>query len=356
MNRAWKPHGEFIATGSFTRRLRLTIGNSPPTGVNYFAGSIDSPFLLPEQERCLTLFARILLDEVPRRTNASNFTRRCTRDAGLLFCWQHVWQPLVALVAFIAFGGGVAELTGFSARDLFGGGPPAPVVTVYFAATEPRSDFLMTRGGRTLMFVSLPALQLPVNRLLFGTALIRPVNTGTRSMTGLELSTIFSQTLWHPSLGDLDKASVVLLTGSHDVALSVKRLGDRCIATRALPRLDPMSGTPFPVSFLLEAHAATPSGSIGDTVEGQIDVRVTGPDWEGLGHVIDVRAVRADTGEEFIAAGRRVAGTFTRAGISRRPGRLRRHARGQRGARGERSHHRSSQYHLLCPPQGTHAV
>lgn len=52
------------------------------------------------------------------RTRSSNFRKRCSKQAGLLFCWQHTWQPLIAFTCLVTLGAGIAELSGFNIRDL----------------------------------------------------------------------------------------------------------------------------------------------------------------------------------------------------------------------------------------------
>jgi len=64
------------------------------------------------------------------RTKSSNFCSRCIRPARFLFCWQHIWQPLLALVFIMAFLATLSAVSGFSIRDLIGiGSPTTPVPT-----------------------------------------------------------------------------------------------------------------------------------------------------------------------------------------------------------------------------------
>lgn len=46
-----------------------------------------------------------------------------------MLCWQHAWQPLAAIVAVVVFFAALAELTGFSLRDLFSKAPPVPDIS-----------------------------------------------------------------------------------------------------------------------------------------------------------------------------------------------------------------------------------
>lgn len=144
------------------------------------------------------------------RTKTSNFRQRCGRPARFLFCWQHIWQPLVVVGALVAFGAGLAELSGFSVRDLVIGTPkpPAPDVRVFFSefySGKPKSDMELGRGQRTLLFVWIPRLAKPIDRLVLGSALVRPVNVGSRSMSGAQLTIIYSKELWHPNLRHSNK-------------------------------------------------------------------------------------------------------------------------------------------------------
>lgn len=63
------------------------------------------------------------------RTKTSNFRKRCTRETSFLLCWQHAWQPFAAIVAVVVFFAALAELTGFSLRDLYTKTPPIPDIT-----------------------------------------------------------------------------------------------------------------------------------------------------------------------------------------------------------------------------------
>lgn len=56
------------------------------------------------------------------RTKSSNRLQRCSKDSSRFFpfCWQHTWQPLAALVAFVGFGAALAGFTGYSLKDIFG--------------------------------------------------------------------------------------------------------------------------------------------------------------------------------------------------------------------------------------------
>jgi hypothetical protein len=227
-----------------------------------------------------------------------------------------VWQPVAALTAIVVFGGALANFTGFSMRDFGRKTTPGPAIKVYLAACEPGSDFELSRGGRTLLFVCIPHLTTPVNRLVFGTAVVRAVNTGSASITNTQLTTIFSEPLWNPALGTLDKDSVTSLSGEQKLDFRYERVDDRWVATRTLPRLDPMTGAPCPVSFLLQTHGATPEGEVNKAAEGEIDVRMFGPDWVGLKHIVEIRCIAADSAEEFIASGQRLASALRSGGHS----------------------------------------
>lgn len=52
------------------------------------------------------------------RTKESNWLKGCSRTTSFLFCWQHIWQPFIAIVALIVFGAAAAEFTGYSLRDI----------------------------------------------------------------------------------------------------------------------------------------------------------------------------------------------------------------------------------------------
>lgn len=251
------------------------------------------------------------------RTKTSNFRHRCGQPARFLFCWQHIWQPFAALAVLVAFCGGLAELSGFSIRDIVGKGSPtalAPDIKVYFSACEPESDFELSRGGRTLLFVSIPRLTEPINRLVFGTAIVRPVNTGSRSMADAQLTTIFADRLWDPSLGILDRDSVTPISGAHEFDFRIQRVDRGWIATRKLPRLDPMTGAPCPVSFLLQVHGVTPQGEMNANAEGEMKIMMFGPDWVGLNHVLDIRCIPADSAETFVASSRAKAASLRAEG------------------------------------------
>jgi hypothetical protein len=62
-------------------------------------------------------------------TKASNFRKRCTRETSFLLCWQHAWQPFAAIVAIVVFLSAIAELTGFSLRDMLSKAPLVPDIT-----------------------------------------------------------------------------------------------------------------------------------------------------------------------------------------------------------------------------------
>ena len=62
-------------------------------------------------------------------TKASNFRKRCTRETSFLLCWQHAWQPFAAIVAIVVFLASLAELSGFSLRDMLSKAPPVSDIT-----------------------------------------------------------------------------------------------------------------------------------------------------------------------------------------------------------------------------------
>lgn len=221
----------------------------------------------------------------------------------------------------MTFAAALAELSGFSVRDLLGlGKPPASAsdIRVFFSgvyseAEKPKSDFELRRGNRTLLFVRIPRLREPANRLVFATAFVRPVNMGSRSMSGAYLTTIFADKamLWHPSLGDLDRESITSLSGEHDFGLRVEHVDGRRFIIRTLPRLDPMTGFPVPISFLLQIHGVTPDGKeVHLDTEGEMEIRMSGPDWVSLTHVLDIRCIPVDSAEEFMDLSRALASSL----------------------------------------------
>lgn len=260
------------------------------------------------------------------RTKTSNFLNRCSRSTRFLFCRQHVWQPVSAVVALVVVGAAVSEFSGFSLRDLIGNGSraaPSSEIKIYFSAFysagQPTTDFELRRGERTLLFVRIPRLKEPANRFVLGRAIVRPVNLGSRSMSGAELTTIFADALWHPSLGELDRDSVTPLFSAHEFNLDVRRVDSRWLATRKLPRLDPMSGVPLPVSFLLEFHAVTPQGELSREASGEVEIKMIGADWIGVSHVIDIHCIPADSFEAFLASSRAVASSLRSRGYPNVP-------------------------------------
>lgn len=190
------------------------------------------------------------------------------------------------------------------------GGDTGPDVRVFFAAVEPQSDFEMARGGRTLVFVRIPRLEKPVNRLIFGTALVRPVNLDSRSLRDVSITTIYAKDLWHPSLGTLERESVTPIAGALKFDFDVNEVDDRWLATRTISRLDPKGGAPFPVCFLLEVHGSTEEGNFQKVAKGELEIRVVAPDWKGLNHVLDVRCVVSESSDDFIASCRKLAATL----------------------------------------------
>ncbi len=62
-------------------------------------------------------------------TKASNFRKRCTRETSFLLCWQHACQPFAAIVAIVVFLSALAEITGFSLRNMLSKAPLVPDIT-----------------------------------------------------------------------------------------------------------------------------------------------------------------------------------------------------------------------------------
>lgn len=256
------------------------------------------------------------------RTKTSNFLQRCNKQTRLFFCWQHFWQPAALIALLIEFGAGLAQLSGFSIRDFVGLGSqttPTSDIKVYFSAREAKSDFELKRGGRTFLFVRIPLIREPVNRLVFGTAILRPVNTGSRSLSGIQLTTTFDDKLWNSRLNIFDRESFVSLVGVHEFKDVISRVNDRWVASRTLPRLDPMTGIPYPISFLLQFHAATPEKDFNLDAEGKLEINMFGTDWIGLMHILEIRCIPADTAEEFFALSRSMASTLRSKGYPNVP-------------------------------------
>jgi hypothetical protein len=254
------------------------------------------------------------------RTKTSNFRHRCSRPARILFCWQHMWEPIVVIGALVAFLSGLAQCSGFSVRDLVMGTPkpPSPNVKVFFSefyTSKPKSDMELGRGQRTLLFVWIPRLAKPIDRLVLGAALVRPVNVGSRSMSGAQLTTVYSKELWNPNLSILDRETVVSLVGKHDFDFHIQKNGDDWISTRTLPRLDPMTSAPCPVFFVLQVHSSTPSGEMNFNAKGDMEIRVTGPDWDGIRHILHVRCIPAESEEKFVTASKEMASTLREDGF-----------------------------------------
>ena len=251
------------------------------------------------------------------RTGKSSFLKRCQNPSPRKlwpFCQSHFWQALVGLVGLL----GLADLCGWKIRDLFSSKPPGPEVkvlfsTVYSTDHQPHSDFELTPGGRTLVFVQLPRLTQPVNRLVFGVAIVRPINVGSRSMPDLQLATLFDKLLWHPSLGRLERFITPIL-GNHDFHFDVRTVDDRWLSSRDLPRLDPKTAAPYPLAFLLEMNASETFGEAHLDAAGAMDIILGGPDWAGLRHVIDIRSLPSASAAEFMTASHTLAASLRKKG------------------------------------------
>lgn len=222
------------------------------------------------------------------------------------------WSLLFTCCVFFSFPKSPNELFGVAAPVPK---PPGPDVRVFFSEFyslfgKPKSDFELERGKRTLLFVWIPHLEKPIDRLVLGTAIVRPVNVGSQSMSSAQLTTIYSKDLWHPSLGLLDRKAVVSLVGKHDFAFHIQQIGDEWIATRDLPRLDPMTGAPCPVFFILQVHGSTTNGEVNLDTKGKMRIIVRGPDWIGINHVLDVRCIPAKSEIEFVATSRAMASSL----------------------------------------------
>lgn len=209
----------------------------------------------------------------------------------------------------------MAELTGFSIRDLFRN-RSTPSIKVYFSTFDQKVDFEsrkfvleLIRGKRTLLFVSIPRFKEHVNRVVFGSALIYTVNRGANSMSSIQISTIFSNELRHKGLEQYEKESVADLSGQ-SVGYNTQRVGNRWIATWTIPRLDPMGGAERTISFLLNIHRSTKDGEFNKDVSGEAEIRVLGPDWVGVSHVLDIRCIPADSGDEFLALSKTMASSL----------------------------------------------
>lgn len=215
--------------------------------------------------------------------------------------WQH-WTLPSKHTAIGAFLGaiGLALTIGFyffpRASE-----PDRPNVKVFFTAWNTKSDFELERGGRSLLFVSIPVLNEPVDRLVFASALLRPINMGTKSLRDLRVITMASDSLWNPYLGIGEKLAVSPLSGTDGFRAEVQRVDDKWIATRRIPRLDPDGGAPCPLFFLLEIGASKHDGPKSYQAKGKMEIWVTGEDWSGVHHVIDIRCLSATSAEEFIA-------------------------------------------------------
>jgi hypothetical protein len=177
----------------------------------------------------------------------------------------------------------------------------------YSANEKPKSDFELAAGGQTLLFVSIPRLVVPVDRLVFGTFFVRPINLGSHSMTDAKLTTAYSDDLWAPVLEIGDQGSLVSIRGPYDSKADIQHVGDRWFVTRALPRLDPMTAAPLPVSFLLEMHRASPTGEVNKEEAGKLEITFSGPDSVPLRHTIDIRCIAAGSADEFMALSKHLA-------------------------------------------------
>lgn len=112
----------------------------------------------------------------------------------------------------------------------------------------------------------------------------------------------------------MDRESVVSFVGEHDFDFHIQQNGDDWISTRTLPRLDPMTGAPCPVFFVLQVHSSMPDGELNLNAKGEMEIRVRGPDWDGIKHVLHVRCIPAESEEKFVAASREMASSLRNNG------------------------------------------
>ncbi len=230
------------------------------------------------------------------RTKQSNYRKRCTNKANLMFCWQHKFQLLILLVASLAAIASLAEVTGYSARDILWSAPEEIDLKVFFKGYDEKSDFTMDRGKKTLMIISIPDLRKHENRIITAQAFIRPVNYGSRSIREAQLTTIYPKNLWSSSYTSIEKESIgYVFSGKHDFKIDYKLVNNKWVVSRALPRIDPLSGARYPISFTLELAGISHGSELGFLAAGEIDITLTADDYPAFKHTLDIRVVRANS-------------------------------------------------------------
>jgi hypothetical protein len=190
--------------------------------------------------------------------------------------------------------------------------PPAAQVRVFlsgFYTSKPESDFELSQNGKTLLFVSTPRAA-PIDRAVFGTVFVRPINVGSRSLDGAEVITIYSKDLWNSSFEMVDRKAAMSIRGAYDSHLQVEQINNRWFVTRNFPRIDPMTAAPLPVSFLLQMHGVSSEGGFDKEAAGQLEIIFSAPDLIPVRHVLDIRCIAAVSTDEFIESSRAVTSSL----------------------------------------------
>lgn len=243
------------------------------------------------------------------RTKSSKYKKRCANNTRFLFCWLHKFQLISVFTAVIAFGAGFAQLSGYSVKDFFltTKSQEGIDIKVFFKGFDDKSDFILDRGKKTLLLVSIPKLNNQKNRVIYARAFIRPINYGKTSLSISQLTTTFSDKLWNPGAEIVEKASILrVLSGEHDFDMEVVREGSKWVSTRKLPRIDPLTGMPLPISFLLEIHTIIDGKEAAIKTDGEMEIALLGENYPSFIHTIDIRSIAAGSNEEFISLSKKL--------------------------------------------------
>jgi hypothetical protein len=219
------------------------------------------------------------------RTKSSNFRRKCSRPTRFFVCWQHVWQPLVLLAAVVAFGGGLAELTGVSIRDLWKYRQSNALVL------EVSNIRLSNRESCEVVF-GLPYLDYP-SCVQLPLVVRNPTSTTARNVKVLLK---YHGSLAEPYPSDLPSKTIGLgdIPPTDRVTRSVEGLSTTALAfgsinpNRALIYLEPVLWTDTTINLM----AASEVPAV------RLDVIISAEDREPINHEIWLRAVPASSIQE----------------------------------------------------------
>jgi hypothetical protein len=226
------------------------------------------------------------------------------------FCPIHRWQPFTIFLPLLVMLGLIGGLYQDVWLPLFSSTKSADCKS-YLSEfyddgfSSPESTVELFDDDKILFLYWIPTVDeqianaiQPKNSFMIGSLVFHTSNRGELSIADVEMSSIYSKTLWLERLAEIERNNIVSLA-NHDFDFDVKHVGETIVTNRNFPDLHPQNAVPLPVFFRMPLPK-TNGTAASVALNGDLQFRLFAINQPSFVCTFKFVAIHADTQDEFM--------------------------------------------------------